>query len=697
MKKVLFLAILPVFLIFLPVNAQVVENPASFLTINLSGSAANSSDFPYGIDCSDNTFAYATIYESGILAEINKSTRAVTLFDNNAVASGEDWYSVVRDPVTGKVFINERDTGRTRVFNPSTDTFTTIAIPQNIAGGVVSYTSSHANAPHDITISGSGTHLFGFDSFGELKATNGYVWQVIDYVYDFTAGEEAAGATDVSFHGIARIDPNTLTVTRYAISGASALRGITVDAADSTILWITDNVANKLYKFNTSTTSVTQTIDLPAGTNARGLADDGANLYIAMNQNGVGTSKILKVVKSNSAMTELDTGVAKSGFGTFTVFFAANKIIWTDQSGHYGLFDINDFQGTKTSASTTGNTNSNHFGCQVGSEFWFAGKGSAKIGSFSLSNSAGSSRGDSCMGDCYSPHLGNDENNRYFYDDGLTINGVKYEIKNQLHNHADKILEFPVGIPLNMTLKVQDSYPDNVKSCEIAFGIPRGHFIKQDASFILGTSRTFDGVVSTYTEGDKSAFRDYTSSMENIGDTVIVKTIVTPTKHIKHDMFALECKDIHGYYTTYFVNDGILFRGISEVGTPVFDYIDNSGRNHVLTLVDQTLEDQTLAIDESGNYWKGDFGKFWNKEFVRPDMRGSFSAYHGFDRLDPEFKMIKLGQELIAVELFDSSQIQKTVKPSYAHEFVSYGRLHDPVPNMMKAQADLAIKNFNRN
>lgn len=687
--------------LFMTVYAQTTNNAfgqlsptPTFHNIDIS-TTPNTSDFPFGI-CSDGTYRYMTLHAQGSLVKILISDNTYTIFDNDAVAAGQDWYSCV--VASGKIFINEKDSGLTRIFNPSTNTYSpSISIPANIDDAELDYIDGYATAPHKFRAIDSGNlYTFSCGSFGELRFTNGYVWQPFDCTFDFSAVDNANGVIDYSFHGIVRIDPVTNAVTRYSIAGATALRGSSVDVTDSTILWFTDAGTNKLYRFNTNTGLVTNTIDLPVGTNPRGLANDSTTVYIAENdQGGVGiTAKILKVQKSDFTTSQIDTtaSIPAGKSGTFTVYVALGSVVWTDQANHVGFVRISDSQ--TTVVSTTGTTDSNHFGLLEGSNFIFAGKGSVVQGSISLASSKSSS-GGSCKGDCYSPHLGTDENGRLFYEDSITINGKTLQIKNELHSHSGEIIKLPVGQPVSIILKGQDSYPDNMNNCEVAIGIKKGHFIKQDATFIIGIWRSFDEKISTYYEGDESAYRDASAEMYNKDNNIYCEFIFTPTKHLLNDMFAIELKDIHGYTGTYFINEGMIFKGMSEIGTPIFDYQDKDGKIYKLTILDQTLEDLTKAKDHYGNTWTGDFGKFWSKDYVRPFNTCQVTE-RGYERDCPEFKMIKYEQELIARQLFDSSLIQKVVPEAFSPEFVNYGRLHDPVPNMMKAQTDLAIKNLTK-
>lgn len=700
MIKLTLLVILPIFLfVFIGFNnvyGQISQNAPTFQTIDIS-STPNVNDLPYGITCDDSTYRYMTLFSQGALVRVNKANNSVTIFDNDNVSSGEDWYSVVRT-TSGKLFINEKDTGLVRVFDTGTNTFSSFPVVEDVSGGLVSYTTSYSSAPNKITVNESGgghgnhNYDFGFGSFGELKFTGGYVWQTLDYSIDFDSTANGLGVNDVSFHGIVRIDPTNNSVTRYSIVGANTLRGLSVDVSDSTVLWVVDNSVDKLYKFDTNTGSVLNTISLTSSSKARGVTNDGSFVYIAENVsgNGVNTSRILKVAKSNFSISEIDTGavIGNSKSGTFSVTVANNMIIWTDQSNHMGTISTLD-NSQKITYDTSGNSISNHFGCVDGGNFVFAGQGSVHLGVLTLSGSS-STHGDSCKGDCYSPHLGNDENSKYFYNDGLRIIGKNFdktfEIKNILHNVSNETIDLPVGEPITFILKGQDTYPDNIVSCEIAIGLQKGHFVKQDALFILGVKRSFDSVKTLYSEGDQKAFRDFNADIKNIDDNVFCVFNFVPTHHYQNDMFALQLVDMYGYDGVYFVNHGIRFYGISEIGTPMFKYFDDFGRVHVLTILDKSLEDMTKAVDENGDLWSGDFGKLWSKDYVRSDTKGSFSINSGYDRNDYyEFKAYKLGQELLAQEIFDSKSIQNKLGESIPMSVSFYERLHNSVPNMSKA------------
>ena len=276
MKKSVILGILAVLLVIIVSqttnNASGVLSTPSYITIPLSDTP-NPNDFPYGITCDDPNYAWVTIHSQGKLARIDKTTQAVTFFDNNPLStSGREWYSVVYHSASDDLFVNERDNGLVLRYDKSGNTWTNIPIVPNFDSPDVvgiTYPSGYTVEPAIIRLqetSGLSTYDLSTGSFGEIKWANGYIWVVLNYSWDFDSDQ--ALLADQSFNGIVRINPADNSVTSYAITGSAALRGITVDVTDPTILWIADNTANKVFKFDTTSNTVTQTINLPAGTNA---------------------------------------------------------------------------------------------------------------------------------------------------------------------------------------------------------------------------------------------------------------------------------------------------------------------------------------------------------------------------------------------------------------------------------------------
>ncbi|MFM7795624.1 MAG: choice-of-anchor U domain-containing protein, partial [Candidatus Nitrosotenuis sp.] len=287
---------------------------------------------------------------------------------------------------------------------------------------------------------------------------------------------------------------------------------------------------------------------------------------------------------------------------------------------------------------------------------------------FAIIPSSGSGS-STCAGDCYSPHLGVDENGKVFYNDGLTINGQTFNVENILHNSPDTIINLPVGQPVNIQIKAMDSWANSIDHCELGVAIPHGIFDKNLAAFTVSVNREFDGSDVKYdVVGDKTALKDLYVSFENIDDKTALCTIsFVPTKHLQNDMFSVEVWDSFQYTGTYYFNHGIIFKGESLVGTPVYDVMDDKGRITTIAITDQTLEDLTHAVDTKGNKWTLVDG-FWKKDFVAPDK--TCDSNEG--RICIAFQDTIKQQQELARKYFDGSKIQKDAPKSFTKDLYGH-------------------------
>ena len=607
-------------------NQSVFGQTTSSFSIDLTGQPSTTT-FPYGICYDGSQYVYVTIYASGQLARVNVNTLAVTFFDDNSASSGQDWYSALCHS-NGKVYVNERDTGKMKIFDTSGSSFTTVPIPANIAGGVISYTSSYSTNPQDVTVNEScvsaGNHLynFGFDSFGEVKFANNYVWQVIDYKYDFSANSETCGAVDVEFHGIARIDPSDNSVTRYAISGASNLRGIDVDSVDSTILWITDITTDKIFKFDTNTNTVTQTITLTAGSKARGITDDSTNLYVASNKvgDGVLSGKILQVLKSDGTISTIDTTaiVANGNSGVFEVDIARGFIMWSDESKNVGTINLSTVEKTK---SVIADASSNHFGVLVGNTYWTSGRGSVIVTQTSFPSSSSST--DNTGGDDGRKYLGrptmglSHNTGNQLVDFGFFHNDNKWNISNNFYTPTDKI-SITTGVSNHFGLKTFVGDAEVIVG-EISLVPEVGAFHKAEVR--LESHFNFDKTLKDVQVFQKdniiqsdiiTSYQKSVDCFEDSGrnDCVYIgwDNVVFMEKPIFEKIALNVINDDRRYQITY-LNDGFSFTGIDSLNSPMIkNAVVEKGQLESLTRIDKKLD---LWQSESGIvYWQNDFGTF---------------------------------------------------------------------------------------
>lgn len=357
-------------------------------------------DFPYGISCDDADHVYVTLFNDGRLAKIDKATKDVLdVIDNPQTGTFQQgFYSVARD-AGGNLWINERDGGKVWKYEPSSDEWTPIPIVEEIVNPKVDYPQTYELRPNLIRIDenpspfGVTTYHVSLPAFGGVISANGHIYVGLGYSTSFH--EEAftlAGVSDLQFTGLAKIDPSTNEVTRISIPGAFSPTGLSIDANNSNILWITDQFNDKIYKYDLSTETVLETIELEAGLWPRGIDNSAGEVFVALNKEWdpieEENSKILRISKADtSSQSIIDTDAPNNAFGAFTVFVVDNYLLWTDQSQHIGLVNLST--NTKT-YETTEFATGNHFGCQVGDEFWFAGKGSAVVGTVNIAALAAS-------------------------------------------------------------------------------------------------------------------------------------------------------------------------------------------------------------------------------------------------------------------------------------------------------------------
>lgn len=365
----------------------------SFITVDLSGTL-NPNDFPYGIDCSaDANYVYMAIYNQGIIAKIDKNTKqVVALLDDTAgpVTDGQGFYSISNDS-NGNLFINERNNGKVWKYSTAGDTWTEIPIVEQITGNPkVTYPNGFTRSPNIIRIDenpdprGVVTYQVAMQSFGGVVYANSAIYVGLAYHADFAdSALTNAGVADLDFHGLAKIDPSSNTVTRISIPGAQQPTGMKVDGST---IWITDRGLDKVYKYDASSDTVTATISLASGSSPRGIDVDNNYVYVALNKAGPGNSEIVKISKTDTTQqTTIDTGasIGTLGSGTFSVFVANGNLIWTDEAGHIGSVNLSN---GASAFDTTTFANDNRNGCLVGSEFWWAAHGSAKVGTMPLSD-----------------------------------------------------------------------------------------------------------------------------------------------------------------------------------------------------------------------------------------------------------------------------------------------------------------------
>ncbi len=381
-------------------HAQSEPSPVKFIKINLNGTL-NPGDTPFGIECGDPNFVYVTIFEQGLLAKISKTENAsgnhqVQLIDDPDLQDqpfGQHFYSIVRDPNTGDLFINEVDNGKAWRFDPTAPletAWTRIPLLPKIVHPNVTYPFTYPVRPNvmkvDERFAGLGFQDIGFQipNRGGVVFANGFIWITLTFSLTFDDAAHSIGLNDNSFSGVVRVDPVTLNVTRFSIPSAGELSTPNVDFLNGSMIWIPDKNSSRVYRFDTSLGQVVQTVKLPEGSEPNHIATSDKSIFVALQiENPFGDtgvfSEIAQIDRSTPEVINIINTTAPNTFeGTFSVFFNNGLLVFTDVSGHVGFIDLTT--GKRTVFDTV-TTQGNHFGCvPKDGEFWFAGQGSAHVG-----------------------------------------------------------------------------------------------------------------------------------------------------------------------------------------------------------------------------------------------------------------------------------------------------------------------------
>jgi hypothetical protein len=318
---------------------------------------------------------------------------------------------VYRD-VDGSGTVTAGDIRLANPISPFTDGSVVAASDPDVGSPLVAFSSDekHTDTGDNANVFDIGETIYGdLDnsddvSAGDIRLANAFTDGSVVAASDPDVGSPLVAFSSDEKHTDTGDNANVFDI------GASRPTGLAIDMDDPNILWVTDRVADKIFKFDTLTETVIQTIDLRAliGPNSfpTSIDTDSNNIYVALNKpsdleldfiQDNFSSEIAVINKSTLAVSIIDTGAPlpdpfdNFGFGTFTVFVNNGLLVWTDQAnisdpdtgdfvGHVGFIDVTTTPPTVFPFFNT-KTFTNHFGCvPFNGEFWFAGEGSAEIG-----------------------------------------------------------------------------------------------------------------------------------------------------------------------------------------------------------------------------------------------------------------------------------------------------------------------------
>lgn len=659
-----------------------------FISVDL-GEALNPNDFAYGITCQDPDRVMGTLFNGGELFFIDKSDLSTGIIGNPKITdlAGNDFSSIVYNPDNDKSYVTERDNGLVWEYDQNLDLWTEIAVVPFVNHAKVKYPNTYATDPTTIKVEGEATHgdhtyNFGTNNFAGIIYTNSHTYSGLNVDLNFDSEAEALGVTDVSFDGLVKIDPDTHDVTRIAIPNAIDIRGIDIDNENPNHIWFTSGSNDKLFKFDTTTDTVLEEIDLPSGTNPNGLDDTTTDVYVSANNNISANSEIIKVSKSDtSQQTVIDTTAENTNFGTFTTFVFQNFfLVWSDQSGHVGTINLTNNQ---KAVFDTSHADSNHFACydNVTDTVYVAGEGSAVVTPISVPsrNNGNENSDDNGNGSQNAfktrPTMGLDHHtgNR-LVENAICVNDYCQNADDGLHTTHTEFPETNLLLGETNTISSKSYAVHDLSYTEYSFGCVDTRDTTCDVSIEVwyDNDEQVDDTILNDPDGiiDRDSVSATSQDVSCGTKGKSTKCNETTVSFIMNDVpmdkvFTIEITDIKRRANFESFNDGIQF-----VGTPLIEpktaYMADNGK-----LVKLFHHDRTTNIwtDESGiQYLQNSFGTFIRITPV-PHERQNDGTVNVMERNHSEFDSLAQYEQNRAKYIWNGESILNGDKGYFIYDY----------------------------
>jgi hypothetical protein len=279
---------------------------------------------------------------------------------------------------------------------------------------------------------------------------------------------------------------------------------------------------------------------------------------------------------------------------------------------------------------------------------------------------------------CIPPTLGMNERNFRLVSEGFSYNDQPVDV--ELFYTPYPLIVVNVGQENKAVLKIYENEgPQNIQHVEIGFGLARGQiFSESKASISLDIGYDGEKVVSSY--DPENVLQDIHIETKNDKcmpnaqyECLIVTIYHTFRAPLDFNMVATNVWDFDRNAWQNYYNDGVQIVGESMNPPVKHQVFDRRGYIHTITEITKTS-----AVDEKGNIWNKIDG-FWIMSESKPIPQ----VQSGRD--SEEFLQKRLAEIEKAKQIFDATKIEGKKPTFFEIERTTYGRLHDPLPNMQKA------------
>jgi len=309
--------------------------------------------------------------------------------------------------------------------------------------------------------------------------------------------------------------------------------------------------------------------------------------------------------------------------------------------------------------------------------------------SSSSSSSETKKGGGGCSGDCTKPTFYKNHAGLLIVKNGFEFNSNATDVINY-HTPYD-LITVNTNQTYNMKLKVYES--NALKWFQIGFGVPEIGSPLNDAESIATFYLNWDNTLDRVDTVDKHTLVDITNSTVSIVDCgytdsqcyeLSVDYIYRDQQ--KNNVVYIQACDMARNCANHYINDGILVEGES-LNVPLISSV-TAGKGGPFYPQRAAVVELTL-VDYKTDAWQDEYGYLWTSDNYKsfkivdtvpvpikePDL-----MWNAMTRINSNFDAMKLAEIERAVLIFDSSILQKDIKPTFTIDIVGKtDKLQNPI------------------
>ena len=306
----------------------------------------------------------------------------------------------------------------------------------------------------------------------------------------------------------------------------------------------------------------------------------------------------------------------------------------------------------------------------------------------SSSSSETKQGGGGCSGDCTKPTFGKDKDGRQIVQEGFSFNGNATDVTTYWTPYH--MITAQTNTTHNFTLKAYENFGvNNIKWFQ--FGVVPEVGVPLNDAEILTTIYIQSSEIDEIVDSDSNNLFDIvnaTSYVENCGyvdtDCLEISLDVMFRDDLKNKVIVIQVMDTSRNTETKYLNDGIDVFGES-MNEPLVREVTVSKGGAFYPQTRGTVELTLTSYKD--NAWQDVYGYMWSSnnygfyivDTVPVPVKEPDLMWNAMTRINSNFDAMKQTEIERAVLIFDSTTLQKDIKPTFTFDIVEkIDKLHDP-------------------